>query len=311
MYIMNMEWSDILIDIRLLTFITVSRIKSYTKAAEILNLTQPAVSQHIKHLEEYYGVKLIKKHGKEIELTEEGQILYYYAKKLELLHTELETEIKNSNRIHKIYNLGASMTIGGYVLPYILAKYKKAYKNIDILLQVNNTEEIVEKLLNRKLHLALVEGNFDKNKFCFKKLKDDELVLAVSPKHPFAKKKAVSMNEVLEEKLILREKGSGTRDIFEQRLKYFGYNIEKFQPYMELGSISAIKSLVEENLGYSIISKESIKNEIKAGSIKVIPIDGIEISREFNFIFLNDCNSDFIKDFIDFSITHISNDLLT
>jgi LysR family transcriptional regulator, transcriptional activator of the cysJI operon len=292
-----------LLDIRLVTFITISKIKSYTKAAEILNLTQPAVSQHIKHLEEYYGVNLIKKQGKEIQLSEEGQILYKYAKKLEIIHRDLETELKNKNRIHRVYNLGASMTIGGYVLPYILAKYKKVYDNIDILLQVNNTEEIIEKLLNRKLDLAFIEGNFDKNKFNYKKFKDDELVLAVSPKHSFAKKNAVTLDEVLEDKLILREKGSGTREVFEQKLQSLDYNIESFNPYMELGSISAIKSLVEENLGYTIISKETIKNELKLGSIKIIPIEGIEINREFNFIFLNDYNNDFIKQFIDFSAT--------
>lgn len=295
-----------MLDIRLKTFITVSKIKSYTNAAEILNLTQPAVSQHIKYLEEYYGVNLIKKQGKEIELTEEGLILYNYARKLELLHSELEIEFKNKNRIHKVYNLGASMTIGGYVLPYILAKYKSVYNNIDILLQVNNTEEIINKLLNRKLDLAFVEGNFDKNKFNYKKFKNDELVLAVSPKHFFNKKKTVTLDEVLEEKLILREKGSGTRDVFEQKLQSLGYNIESFKPYMELGSISAIKSLVEENLGYTIISKETIKSELKLGSIKIIPIEGIKIYREFNFIFLSDHNIDFINNFIEFSATHMA-----
>lgn len=295
-----------MLDIRLKTFITVSKIKSYTNAAEILNLTQPAVSQHIKYLEEYYGVNLIKKQGKEIELTEEGLILYNYARKLELLHSELEIEFKNKNRIHKVYNLGASMTIGGYVLPYILAKYKSVYNNIDILLQVNNTEEIINKLLNRKLDLAFVEGNFDKNKFNYKKFKNDELVLAVSPKHFFNKKKTVTLDEVLEEKLILREKGSGTRDVFEQKLQSLGYNIESFKPYMELGSISAIKSLVEENLGYTIISKETIKSELKLGSIKIIPIEGIKIYREFNFIFLSDHNIDFINNFIEFSASHMA-----
>lgn len=301
----DMKGADILLDIRLMTFITISKIKSYTKAAEILNLTQPAVSQHIKHLEEYYGVNLLKKQGKEIELTEEGQILYKYARKLEILYRDLETELKNKNRIHRVYNLGASLTIGGYVLPHILAKYKNTYNNIDILLQVNNTEEIIEKLLNRKLDLALIEGNFDKNKFNYKKFTDDELVLAVSPQHAFANKKEVTINEVLKEKLILREKGSGTREVLELKLQSLGYNIENFKPYMELGSISAIKSLVEENLGYTIISKETIRRELKLGSIRIIPIKDLEINREFNFIFLNDYNSDFVKNFINFSSTHM------
>ncbi|MBL4938352.1 LysR family transcriptional regulator [Clostridium sp. YIM B02515] len=289
-----------MLDVRLITFITVARIKSFTKAAEILNLTQPAVSQHIKYLEEYYGVGLIKKTGKEIDLTEEGLILYKYAKELEILYRNLETEIRNKSGIHKSYKVGASMTVGGYVLPYILAEYKREHPNTDMLLQVNNTEEIISKLLNRKLDLALVEGNFDRNKFSYKKFKDDEMVLAVSDKHEFAKKDKVSIEEILKGELIIREKGSGTREIFENMLKELGYDINSFNPYMELGSISAIKSLVEENLGYTIISKETIKRELKQGGIKIVPIEGMQIYREFNFIYLKGSNEKFINEFIKF-----------
>lgn len=289
-----------MLDIRLTTFITVARIKSFTKAAEILNLTQPAVSQHIKYLEEYYGVGLIKKTGKEIDLTEEGLILYKYSKELDILHRNLEAEIRNKSGIHKSYKVGASMTVGGYVLPYILAEYKREHPNTDILLQVNNTEEIISKLLNRKLDLALVEGNFDRDKFGYKKFKDDEMVLAVSDKHQFAKKGKVSIEEILQGELIIREKGSGTREIFENKLKELGYDICSFNPYMELGSISAIKSLVEENLGYTIISKETIKRELKQGVIKIVEIEGIQIYREFNFIYLKESNEKFIDEFIKF-----------
>lgn len=289
-----------MLDIRFTTFITVVKIKSFTKAAEILNLTQPAVSQHIKHLEEYYGVNLIKKQGKEIGLTEEGVILYKYAKELELVYRNLETELKNKSSIHKFYNVGASMTIGGYVLPYILAEYKKAYKNIDIRLQIGNTEDIIDRLLNRKIELALIEGNFDINKFNYKKFKDDEMVLAVSSKHPFSFQDSVSIEQVLQGELILREKGSGTREIFERKLKDVGYDISSFNPYMELGNIPAIKSLVEENLGYTIISKETIKRELKLGLMRIIPIKGLDIYREFNFIYLKDGNKNFIEEFIKF-----------
>lgn len=289
-----------MLDIRLKTFITVAKIMSFTKAGEILNLTQPAVSQHVKYLEEYYGVSLIKKQGKEISLTEEGKILFKYSKKIEILYRNLETDIKNKNGIRKNYNVGASMTIGGYVLPYILARYKKAYSYVDIQLQVNNTEEIIDKLLNRKLDLALIEGNFDKNKFNYRKFKEDEMVLAVSPEHPFAKKNKVSIERILNGELILREKGSGTREIFEEKLIELGYELSNLKPYMELGSISAIKSLVEENLGYTIISRETIKREIKSGLIKTVPIDGLIINREFNFIYLKDNDFDFIDNFISF-----------
>ncbi|MBX4268405.1 LysR family transcriptional regulator [Clostridium estertheticum] len=289
-------------DIRLQTFITVVKIKSFTKASEILNITQPAVSQHIKFLEEYYGVIFIKKCGKSIKLTEEGKILYKYAIELNSIYRNLEAEFRNKDNINKTYYIGASMTIGGYILPYILAEYKNCYKNIDILLQVNNTEEILKKLLNRKIDLALIEGNFDKEKFKYIKYKDDELVLAVSHLHEFAKYKNITLGEVLKGKLILRENGSGTREIFKNKLLEMDYDLKDFNPYMELGSITAIKSLVEANLGYSIISKETVKKEVELGIIKIIPIKGLKIFREFNFVYLKDSDEDFVKNFIGFCL---------
>lgn len=287
-----------MIDIRLLTFITVAKVKSYTKAAEILNITQPAVSQHIKFLEDEYGVNIVKKSGRGFALTEEGEILFKYAEEIELLYRVLESKLKNKTGILKTYNIGASMSIGGYVLPYILAKYKKIYQNINILLQVNNTEEILEKLIEGKIDFSVIEGNFDRNKFKYKKFKDDELVLAVSPEHYFSKAQEVSIDEVLNGNLILREKGSGTREIFENKIIELGYNLNDMHFCMEIGSISAIKSLIESNLGYSIISRETIKKEIADRTIKVVPIKGIHIFREFNFVFLHE--DEFVDSFIQF-----------
>ena len=291
-----------MVDVRLQTFITLAQIKSYTKASEILNITQPAVSQHIKFLEEYYGVIFIKKAGRTIKLTEEGKILLKYAKELDNVNRSLEAELNNKSSFTKTYNVGASLTIGGYVLPFVLAEYKNNFKNIDILLQVNNTEEIIEKLLKRKVDLALVEGNFNKEKLKYTKFKDDELVLVVSNAHEFSKLKYIKMEEVLKGKLILREKGSGTREIFENKILEMGYDLKEFKPYMELGSISAIKSLVEANLGYSIMSKETVKKEVELSRVKIVKIKGVSILREFNFVYLEDSNQEFVKHFINFCL---------
>lgn len=289
-----------MMDIRLTTFLTVAKIKNFTKAGEILALTQPAVSQHIKFLEEYYGVDLIKKQGRVIGLTKSGEVLFKYAKGLDLLYRSLELEVRNSSRNKKVYNVGATMTIGGYVLPYILGEYKYTYNNIDVLLQVNNTEEIINKLLNGQINLALVEGPFDRDKFNYRKFKDDELVLAVSSKHEFCKKESVELEEVINGRLILREKGSGTRKIFENKLVELGYDLENMKIYMEIGDISAIKSLVESNLGYTVISKQAIKRELELKVIKTIPIKNVKIYREFNFIYLDGTAEDFIDHFINF-----------
>ncbi|MGV8980067.1 LysR family transcriptional regulator [Clostridium sp.] len=294
-----------MLDTRLTTFITFASTKSFTKSAEVLNITQPAVSQHIKFLEEKYGVRFIEKHGKVFDLTEEGVILLKYAEEIDVLYRAIEMNLKNKGAISKTYNIGASMTIGGYVLPYLLGKHKKLYENIDVLLQVNNTEEILEKLVSGKLDFALIEGLFDKKKFKYKKFKDDELVLAVSKDHDFAKAKEVGIDAVINGNLILRERGSGTRDIFENSLIELGYDLNDLKCYMEIGSISAIKSLVELNLGYTIISRETIKKELKIGTIKEVEIKGLSIFREFNFVYLYE--EDFIEEFMDFCF----NDILT
>ena len=291
-----------MIDIRLVTFITVAKIKSFTKSGELLNLTQPAVSQHIKYLEEYYNGKLIEHRGKQIHLTEEGKLLLRYAEDLEILHRNLEREMRNKSYINKNYYIGATMTIGGYVMAEILAEHKKLYKNINLILKVSNTQDIIKHLLGGKIDLAIVEGTFQKGKFNYKKLKDDELVLAVSTNSSFSLKKQVTIEEVLKGNLILREKGSGTREIFENKIQDMGYDIKDIEPYMEIGSITAIKSLVEKNLGYTIISKETIKREVEMGTIKIIPIENIRIYREFNFIYLKDKDSEFIQKFIGFCL---------
>ncbi|WFD09216.1 LysR family transcriptional regulator [Tepidibacter hydrothermalis] len=293
-----------MIDTRLDTFITVVKTKNYTKAAQILNLTQPAVSQQIRYLENYYNVELIKKANKTIYLTKEGDILYEYAQKMKVLNRALKSEIKNNSSLRKIYNVGATMTTGEYIMPYILGDYKKDYPNIDIILSVDNTKSIIEKLQDGEIELALIEGYFDKDKFEYIKLKDDELVLAVSPKHEFASRIEVELEEVIKGNLILREKGSGTRDIFERKISEFGYGIENMNVYMEIRSINAIKSLVESNLGYTIISKEAIKREVDLKFIKIIPIKNIKIKREFNFIYKTSSFLEFINDFIKYCYNH-------
>lgn len=160
-----------LLDTRLTTFITLAQTKSFTKSAEILKVTQPAVSQHIKFLEGKYGVTLITKQGRGLNLTQEGLILLKYAEEIDALYKALEMKLKNSGSMEKTYNIGASMTIGGYVLPSLLGKHKKLHENIDMLLQVNNTEEILEKLVNGKLDFVMIEGLFDKKNLNIKNLK--------------------------------------------------------------------------------------------------------------------------------------------
>jgi Transcriptional regulator len=290
-----------MMDSKLSTFINVAKLKSYTRAGEILNLTQPAVTQHIKQLEEYYEVKLIKKKGRQISLTEEGELLLRSAKEVEATSLLLKRELKNKSSVVKRYNIGATLTIGEFVLPNLLGDYKKLHDNIDVIMHVHNLEEVLKRMSNGEFDLGIVEGPFDKSKFIYKKLKDDELVLVASPLNSISKKSKIEMNEIVKDgRLILREKGSGTRMIFENKLLEMGFSLSDIKIYMEVGSIGAIKSLVEANLGYTVISREAVKREVEAGVLSIIPIQGIRILRELNFVFLEHSPKDFTEDFISF-----------
>lgn len=289
-----------MIDIKLETFITVAETKNFTKAANMLNMTQPAISHHIRLLEEYYGVKLIEKKNKIMELTESGKILYKYAEEIRQISKIAKSQISNAEGFIKRYNIGATLTIGGYVLPRIIGKYKITNKNTDILLRVENTETIVGMLYSGEINLGVIEGPFDRKKLSHEKLKDDELVLAVASNHPLANRKAVALEEVLGERLILREKGSGTRRVFEDYLEEEGYNPKNINPYMEIGDITAIISLVESGLGVTVVSKEALKTYIKGKTIKALSFKKKKIMREFNFIYLKDSELEFIENFISF-----------
>ncbi len=289
-----------MIDSRLITFITVAKTNNFTRAAEILNLTQPAVYQQVQYLESHYGVKFIKKEGRHLKLTEEGKILLEYAKEMYAISQRMEEKLKDSSSIIRRHRIGATMTIGGYVLPSILGKYKNVNNNINITLHVDNTNIILKKLIDREIELAIVEGPFDKKKFKFKKFKDDELILAASSNHDFASRKSVELEEVLEGNLLLREQGSGTREIFESELIRRGYSPDTINAHMEVGSITSLVSLVEYNAGYTIISREAIQRELEQGTIVVVPINNFSMLREFNFIYIDEKEMEFINGFINF-----------
>jgi len=288
------------IDIKLETFITVADTKNFTRAASILNMTQPAISHHIKLLEEYYNVKLLEKKNKNMELTEAGRILYKYALEIDKISKLAKNHLSNESSIIKRYNVGATLTIGGYVLPPIIGNYKVNNKNIDVILQVENTENIIQKLFSGEIILGVIEGPFDKSKVIYEKFKDDELVFAISKNHEMAKKKKITLEEIFSEKLILREKGSGTRQIFEDYMEQQGFEPKNITPYMEIGDITAILSLVESGLGATVVSKEALNSTLMSKKFKALSIKNMKMKREFNFIYLKNSNIDFIKNFIEF-----------
>ncbi len=283
-----------------ITFQTVVRHSSYTKAAQELCLTQPAVSQHIRILEKSYKVLLFAKEGKRIYLTEEGKILNRYITDVQQIINSLNRDILNEGRKIKEYNLGATLTIGEYLLPHILGSHKRYNPNQDLVLQVDNTKIIAEKLFSNEIDLGFVEGEFDRKMFDYTLFKKDELILVASKDSILSEKKQIEPSQLTELRLILREKGSGTRKTFENALLSADLSLPGNKPYMSIGSLTSIKSMVERDLGYSVISRLAVEEELDQGRLIEIEIRNFQIFREFNFIYNKNRPQTFVTSFISF-----------
>ena len=218
-------------DTKLRTFLTVARKASFSAAARELHLSQPAVSMQIQQLEEQYGVRLFDRLDRGIKLTPAGVIFQGYAREILAMYEGARSELMRcSGRIMGDLHIGATLTLGGYVLPRMMGLFKHKYPEVNLLLQVDNTELIVRSLADETYDICFIEGPFQHPKIKKEFLAEDELVLAVSTKHPWATRKSVSVPELLEEKLVLREPGSGTREVFKDALEEAGYAWRRLNP---------------------------------------------------------------------------------
>lgn len=272
-------------DHKLKVFCTVAETKSFSKTSEIIHLTQPAVSLQIQALEEIYETKLFDRSSSFINLTPSGEILYKYAKDILNLYAEAEKEIgKITGLIKGSITIGASTTIGNYVLPTLIADFRKKHPKIKINVFIGNTKRIVDLLNSGGVDIGLVEGETLKHKMKTDPIITDELTFIVPPFHPWAKKKVVSILEVTKEPFILREEGSGTRQMIEKYLSSHGINTGDMRIALVLGSTESIKEAVESGMGISIVSKWAARKEVKYGSLKLITPKEEKILRNFSLI---------------------------
>lgn len=267
-------------------FLTVVDKKSFSKAAKALFLTQPAVSFQIQMLEEYYGTRLFDRVSRNITLTEAGHLLLKYANQMSKLQSELEREMQElTGTIKGRLLIGASTTIGEYIVPYILGAFKKKYPEVDLSLEVANTEDIENRIHDTTLDIGLVEGPVVGKDLEIEQFLKDQLVLITNKDHPWADLEQISVFELDKYPFIFREKGSGTRIEMEQHLKKAGFSVNNLNVIMELGSTSAIKAAVESGLGVSIISKWAAKEKVKAGFLSQIGFKEDNFEREFKVIY--------------------------
>ncbi len=267
-------------------FLTVAEKKNFSHAAKALSLTQPAVSFQIQTLEQYYGTILFDRVNRNITLTAAGELLKEYALHMNKLQSELEREMqKLTGKVKGELQIGASTTIGEYILPRLIGSFKKKYPEVMVSLEINNTLEIAKSVLENSLDIALVEGPVTNSNFIVEDFLDDELVLIVPPTHPWANREEISIEELKEYPFISREKGSGTRSVTEKAFNKIDFPLTNLKINMELGSTTAIKAAVINGLGVAIVSKYAVAEEVRLGKLVVVPIKEIKFKRKFIIIY--------------------------
>lgn len=277
-------------------FVAVCKSKGITSAAKKLHIAQPSVSLAIKELEVYYGVRLFDRISKKIYITETGKQFLSYAQHIVSLFDELEKGFKNWDTIGTL-RIGTSITIGNFLLPEYVKMFQELHPQIKVHAIIDNSAVIEEHIISNDVDFALIEGTVHNNNIITKKFMEDELVFICGANHPLAARDCIEVEELRKYEFILREKGSGGRELFESTM--YIHNIE-IKPICESISTQAIIRAVSEGYGLSVLPYLMVRNALRSGIIKKIEIKDISLNRQYYIIrhknkFLTPAASDFIK----------------
>lgn len=277
-------------------FIVVAETLNMSHAANKLFIAQPSVSQTISELEHHYNIKLFERLTRKLYLTPQGEQLYLYATHILNSFDEMEATLKNISVNHH-YKMGATITVGTCIMSNLQNYCKTHHPGLSLSLFVDNTHAIESLILLNKLDLAIVEGTVHSKDIHTEAIIDDQLVLACSPLHPLAHKKKIHLSECLGLAFICREKGSGTREIFESQCLKKGVEINEV---WTCNNSEAIKNAIIQNIGVSVISKMLIEKEVIEKQIKMIEISDLDLRRHFSLIYhKNKFISDNMLDLLD------------
>ena len=263
-------------------FCKVVEQKSFSKAGNAVHLSQPTVSSHIKDLETHFDCNLIDRLGKEANPTKAGQLLYRYARRLLALRDEAEVAMSEfQGKLKGRLMIGGSTIPSGFILPPIIGEFSREYPEVTLSLIVGDTEHIANEILSGELELGIVGAKVDHKKIQQEKFVDDEMKLVVAASHPLAGKKRININHLKDLPFIIREKGSGTLKSLKNSLEKKGHSIDDLKVVAEMGSTMAVLQAVKQNIGVSILSTVSIKDELKFNSLKALSVDGLNLNRNF------------------------------
>ena len=271
-----------MLDFRMETFLAVCQCMNFTRASEQLNITQPTVSQHIRFLEKHYNTKLFRYEGKKLRLTGAGEILRNAS--LTMMHDEMsmQSEMQKSEETEEI-RFGATRTVGDVLMGKILENYLKNYPEAGIHMIVENTKELLQRLDEGTIDFALVEGFFKKSEYDYQKYSDENYIGVCSPDYQFHETPE-TLENLFQERILLREEGSGTREVLERWLDSQNLGIRDFRQTMEVGSLQTIRELTKAGCGITFLYEAAVKEDLKAGTLQKIPLKDFHVSHEFTFI---------------------------
>ena len=270
-----------MLDYRIDTFLAVCRTMNFTKAAEALHISQPAVSQHIHWLEETYGVPLFHYEGRKLRLTEAGMRLFHAASNIKNDSTALREQMRSGERERFIF--GATQTIGNFVLPDRINAYLLRHPQAEIRMIVDNTESLLRSLDAGELDFAVIEGYFRKNLYAYVPYSEERFICVCGANSTLAHEPH-ALSALFFERLILREPGSGTREILERYLMERNCTIADFDRLLEIGSIGAIKTLVRENLGITFLYEAAVREEIASGALREVALSDLKMEHPFTAV---------------------------
>lgn len=269
-------------DQQLEVFIAVVEKKNFSRAAEELHMTQPAVSQYIQALEREVGTRLLERTNKYVKLNKAGEIVYDHAKEIVGLYTKMQRLVDDlTNKTSGPLAIGASYTFGEYILPHVIADLLDECPLVTPKISIGNTRDIAEFVLKHQMDVGIVEGDFRHDKLVIEPFAEDAMFIVASPDIPLAQKEKITPQDLENERWIVREVGSGTRTAAENMFTAINISPEKM---MEFGSIQLIKESVEAGLGITLLSQWAIRKELAMGSLKVIRVDGLPFTRKFSII---------------------------
>jgi len=260
-------------DRRLQVFHAVAKHLSFTKAAEALFMTQPAVTFQIRQLEEYFNARLFDRAHGHITLTTAGTVALDYAERILALSTELDTRLKEmSGKVAGPLLVGASTTIAEFLLPQIFGEFKSSFPAVVPRLFVGNSVAVQERIAERSLDLGFIEGDSHLPSVVSDVCCDDELQVVCAPSHPLAQHIPLNRKSLSAYPYISREPGSGTREVIDRYLEKTGVAPDSLQVVMEVSSPEALKGLVATGMGFTIMSRAAVTKEIKLGMLVQIPL---------------------------------------